>query len=238
VDLRHDFARLCSELSLMIRASEQEPPRCVDGVSKRLSAIAKQLNLPVPFEITRPPGMVKNVIPTRISWRSADGDLQTFCFGPLAFPHLGKFTTWTEAKVDILDVLAYWQLRVREEAERMKSSKLGFDDAADEQLSTDVLADFAVGTADRSIKVSANKPKYIFATNHSKSDYRDLAVKINQAVMNNKDNRSENQIAKDFFKRRDPKEATNALAAIRQYERRYKGQMGERDDVSANTEPE
>jgi len=63
--------------------------------------------------------------------------------------------------------------------------------------------------------------RFVFATNHHNPDYRDLAVAINKALADPKDERSENAIAADHFKHfSDPKEAARlGLAAIRSFER-------------------
>ena len=71
--------------------------------------------------------------------------------------------------------------------------------------------------------VRANEPKFIYATNHAKPDLQDLAVAVNRALADPKNNKSENQIAHGFFNAETDeqrKEAEAKLQAIRIYERR------------------
>ena len=70
--------------------------------------------------------------------------------------------------------------------------------------------------------VRADIPKFIYATNHQRQDYRDLAVELNRANANLKDERSENNIAIDFFKNWTCPKALKALGAIRKFERDQK----------------
>jgi hypothetical protein len=68
--------------------------------------------------------------------------------------------------------------------------------------------------------VRANQPKFIYATNHSAANCRELAVEVNRALDDPEDDRSENRIAIEFCKSMEEKDALNLLQRIRIYERR------------------
>jgi hypothetical protein len=88
------------------------------------------------------------------------------------------------------------------------------------------------------LPVRADKKKFFFMLSHKNTDYRDLALFINNALDDPKEERTKLQLSADFFTTKLPSEAKKILVAISKAERRAElaaAEKAEKLKLSART---